>query len=114
VPERAILFVAAVSLVLGLFFVGQVGLVSSLVNFGALFSFLLLHVSVVVYFLIRRRSGNFVAHLLSPVIGFGIIAFVLANADIHAKVGGITWLAIGVVILIGLRLAGRSAELKLA
>jgi amino acid transporter len=114
VPERAILFVAGVSLILGLFFVGQVGLVSSLVNFGALFSFLMLHVSVVVYFLIRRRSRAFGAHLLSPAIGFGIIAFVLVNADIHAKVGGLTWLAIGVIVLAGLRLAGRSAELKLA
>jgi amino acid transporter len=114
VPERAILFVAAVSLVLGLFFVGQVGLVSSLVNFGALFSFLMLQVSVVAYFLIKRRSRTFGAHLLSPVIGFGIIAFVLVNADVHAKVGGLAWLAIGTIVLVGLRLKGRSAELKLA
>ncbi|HZJ01113.1 MAG TPA: APC family permease [Gemmatimonadaceae bacterium] len=109
VPERAILFVATVSLILGLFFVGQVGLVSSLVNFGALFSFLMLHVSVVVYFLIRRRSRAFGVHLLSPVIGFAIIAFVLVNADVHAKVGGLVWLAIGAMVLIGLRLRGRSA-----
>jgi hypothetical protein len=32
---------------------------------------------------------------------------------VHAKLGGLVWLAIGVVVLIGLRLAGRSAELKL-
>jgi amino acid transporter len=113
VPERAVLFVAAVSLVLGLFFVGQVGLISSLVNFGALFSFLMLHVSVVVYFLIKQRRRTFGIHLLAPAIGFGIIAFVLVNADVHAKLGGLVWLAIGVVVLIGLRLAGRSAELKL-
>ena len=113
VPERAVLFVAAVSLVLGLFFVGQVGLLSSLVNFGALFSFLMLHVSVVVYFLIKRRARTFGIHLVSPVIGFAIIAFVLANADIHAKVGGLVWLSIGVLVLIGLRMAGRAAELQL-
>jgi len=113
VPERALLFVAAVSLVLGLFFVGQVGLLSSLVNFGALFSFLMLHVSVVVFFVIKRRTWTFGAHVLSPVIGFAIIGFVLVNADVHAKVGGLIWLAIGAVILIGLRLAGRSTELHL-
>ena len=113
VPERALLFVAAVSLVLGLFFVGQVGLLSSLVNFGALFSFLMLHVSVVVFFLIKRRTWTLGAHVLSPVIGFAIIGFVLVNADVHAKVGGLIWLAIGAVILIGLRLAGRSTELHL-
>ena len=108
VPERAVLFVAGVSLVLGLFFVGQVGLLSSLVNFGALFSFLMLHVSVVVYFLIKRRGRSFGTHLVSPVIGFVIIAFVLLNADVHAKVGGLAWLAIGAIVLVGLRLAGRS------
>jgi amino acid transporter len=113
VPERAVLFVAAVSLVLGLFFVGQVGLLSSLVNFGALFSFLMLHVSVVVYFLIKRRARTFGLHLISPAIGFAIIAFVLVNADIHAKVGGLVWLSVGVIVLIGLKLTGRSAELKL-
>lgn len=53
-------------LILGLFFVGQVGLLSSLVNFGALFAFLMLHISVVVYFLIKRRGRTFGAHLLSP------------------------------------------------
>jgi amino acid transporter len=113
VPERAVLFVSGVSLLLGLFFVGEVGLLSSLVNFGALFSFLMLHVSVVVYFLIIRRARTFAMHLVSPVIGFVIIAFVLVNADMHAKIGGSAWLAIGVVILTGLRLAGRSTELQL-
>jgi amino acid transporter len=114
VPERALLLVSAVSLVLGLFFVGQIGLISSLVNFGALFSFLLLHVAVVVYFIVRKRARTFGLHLVSPIIGFVIISYVLLNADIPAKVGGTVWLAIGVVILIGLRLAGRTAELDLA
>ena len=58
VPERAVLLVSAVSMVLGLFFVGQLGLLSSLVNFGALFSFLMLHISVVVYFMLKRRARN--------------------------------------------------------
>jgi amino acid transporter len=111
VPERAVLFVSAVSLVLGLFFVGQVGLLSSLVNFGALFSFLMLHVSVVVYFIVRRRTRTFGAHLLSPLIGFVIITFVLVNADIHAKIGGVAWLMIGALVLVGLRIAGRSTNL---
>ena len=113
VPERAILLVSVVSLVLGLFFVGQVGLLSSLVNFGALFSFLMLHVAVVVYFLLRQKTGALALHFVSPVIGFVVIAFVLASADSHAKIGGVVWLAVGVVMAIGLRVAGRSTELKL-
>jgi hypothetical protein len=113
VPEPALLLLSAVSLILGLFFVGQVGVLSSLVNFGALFSFLMLLVSVVVYFLVRKRTGSLGLHLLSPAIGFAVIAYVLANADMHAKIGGSAWLAIGVVIVLGLRISGRSAELRL-
>lgn len=100
VPERAILLVAGLTLVLGLFFVGQIGLISSLVNFGALTSFLLLHVSVVVYFGLRRRSGNVFLHWVSPIIGFAIIAFVLVNAEPAAKIGGLVWLAIGILVML--------------
>ena len=113
VPERAILFVSGISLILGVFFVGQVGLLSSLVNFGALFSFLMLHVSVVAYFVVKQRTGSLLLHLFSPALGFAVIAFVLVNSDIHAKIGGSVWLTIGVVIAIGLRVTGRSPELRL-
>lgn len=113
VPQRAVMFVSAVSLVLGLFFVGQVGLLSSLVNFGALFSFLMLHVSVVVYFLIKKRTGSFALHLLSPLIGFAVIAYVLISTDLNARIGGSVWLAIGIVIAVWLWMTGKSTELKL-
>jgi amino acid transporter len=113
IPDRALLFVSAVSLVLGLFFVGQLALLSSLVNFGALFSFLMLHLAVIVHFFVRGRTGRIGLHLVSPALGFAIIAYVLFNADAHAKIGGLTWLAIGVIILVGLRLAGRSVALRL-
>lgn len=100
VPERAILLVAAITLALGLFFVGQIGLISSLVNFGALTSFLLLHLSVIVSFGIRRRSSNVVLHWIVPIIGFLIIGFVLWNAEPAAKIGGIAWLVLGVLVLL--------------
>lgn len=94
VPMAALLTVSALSLVLVLFFVGQIGLISSLVNFGALFGFCLLHVSVVWYYLGRRKSKNYLLHLVVPTLGFLIIAYVLVNADALAKIGGIVWLAI--------------------
>jgi amino acid transporter len=100
VPERAILLVGGITLVLGLFFVGQLSLISSLVNFGALTAFLLLHVSVVGYFGVRRRSRNIVLHWIVPIIGFAIIGFVLWNAEPAAKIGGIAWLIIGIGVLI--------------
>ncbi len=100
VPERAILLVAGITLVLGLFFVGQIGLISSLVNFGALTAFLLLHASVITYYGVRRKSSNILLHWVGPVIGFLIIGFVLWNAEPAAKIGGLVWLAIGIVVLV--------------
>lgn len=98
VPMAALLFVSAISLVLVLFFVGQIGLISSLVNFGALFGFCLLHVSVIWYYVVKRKSRNYLLHLVAPALGFVIIAYVLINADALAKIGGLVWLVIGAVV----------------
>ncbi|MDX1890584.1 APC family permease [Mycolicibacterium sp. 050158] len=98
VPMAALLFVSAISLVLVLFFVGQIGLISSLVNFGALFGFCLLHLSVIWYYVVKQKSKNYLLHLLVPALGFVIIAYVLFNADTLAKIGGLVWLVIGAVV----------------
>jgi amino acid transporter len=98
VPMAAILVVSALSLVLVLFFVGQISLISSLVNFGALFGFCLLHVSVVWYYMVRKKSRNYLLHLVVPTLGFLIIGYVLFNADVLAKVGGLVWLVVGAVV----------------
>ena len=107
VPMAAILVVSAISVVLVLFFVGQIALISSLVNFGALFAFCLLHVSVVWYYIGRKKSKNYLLHLVVPTLGFLIIGYVLFNADSLAKIGGIVWLAIGAVVFIVNRVTGR-------
>jgi amino acid transporter len=105
-PRRAILVVAGLTLVLGLVFVGQIDVISTLVNFGALTSFLLLHISVVAYYAIKRRSRNVFLHWISPVLGFLIIGFVLWNADASAKIGGLIWLVVGLLVLLYYRRRG--------
>ncbi|SEF70673.1 hypothetical protein SAMN05444920_101426 [Nonomuraea solani] len=53
--------VAGLSLVIGIFMSTRttgLGELTSLVNFGALTAFLLLHVSVVVHYVARQRSRN--------------------------------------------------------
>ncbi|MET0695648.1 MAG: APC family permease [Propionibacteriaceae bacterium] len=106
VPERAILVVAGLTLVAGLVFVGQIDVISALVNFGALTSFLLLHVSVVAYYGIQRKSSNVLLHWIAPILGFLIIGFVLWNADPLAKIGGVIWLVIGLAVLLYYRSKG--------
>ncbi|OFB44110.1 porin [Mycolicibacterium sp. (ex Dasyatis americana)] len=107
VPIAAILVVSALSLVLVLFFVGQIGLISSLVNFGALFGFCLLHASVIWYYVVRQKSKNHLLHLVVPTVGFLIVGYVLFNADVLAKIGGIVWLVIGAIIFATNMMRGR-------
>lgn len=108
VPQAAILVVSVLSAILVLFFVGQIGTISSLVNFGALFGFMLLHVSVVVHHVVKGRSRNWLLHLVVPLIGFLIIGYVLLNAAVEAKVGGLVWLAVGALVFLYYRRTGRS------
>jgi amino acid transporter len=113
IPQNALLLVSGLTLILVLFFVGRLGLISSLVNFGALFGFCLLHVSVVNHYVIRKRSRNYLLHLIVPLIGFGIIGYVLTQADTKAKVGGVIWLGVGALVFLYFLLTGRSRELTI-
>jgi amino acid transporter len=115
VPVNATLFVAVISLALGIYMSQRddgITLLSTLVNFGALSAFLLLHVSVVVHYLVRRKSHDYWRHLAVPVIGFAILVAVVVNADVAAQTLGFTWLGIGVVLLVVLLATGRKPELK--
>ncbi len=115
VPINATLLTGAVSLALGLYMATRadgITLLSSLINFGALCAFLVLHVSVVVHHLIRRRSRNLWAHLFMPAVGFVILAYVVVNANIAAQRLGLAWLALGVIVLAGLYLSGRRPVLS--
>jgi amino acid transporter len=89
-PYVSTLLVALISLLVGLFFSSRVDNLSRIVNFGALTGFLLLHLSVINHFTIRQRSRAWLRHLVSPVIGFLVIAYVLYEMDNSAKIMG-TW-----------------------
>ncbi|MGW0072819.1 amino acid permease, partial [Streptosporangium sandarakinum] len=87
-------------------------LISGLVNFGALAAFLVLHVSVVVHYVVRRRSRDLWRHLLAPVIGFAILGYVVINASFEAKTLGLSWIALGVVLLAVSYATGRRPTLS--
>jgi amino acid transporter len=102
VPVNATLLVAAVSLVLGIYMSARedgITLLSTLVNFGALSAFLVLHVSVIVHYLVRQKNTDYWRHLAVPVIGFAILAYVVVNAQVAAQTLGFGWFVVGVVIL---------------
>lgn len=116
VPVNATVLVAVVSLAVGLVMAALangITLLSTLVNFGALTAFLSLNVSVVVHYVVRQGSRDWWKHLVVPVVGFVILAYVLVNAQLEAKYLGIIWFVLGVVVLIVLRALGRRPELSL-
>ncbi|GAB2960940.1 APC family permease [Micromonospora polyrhachis] len=115
VPSNAILLTAAVSLVIGLYMNSRddgISVLSSLISFGALTAFLVLHLAVIWHYLVRRRSRNYFAHLIMPAVGFAILAYVVVNANIAAQRLGFVWFGIGIIVLIGLYAAGRRPVLS--
>lgn len=115
VPVNATLLTALVSLVLGLYMAQRddgITLLATLVNFGALTAFLVLHVSVISHYLVRGKSRNYWKHLIAPGLGFAILFYVVINAKVAAQTLGFVWLAMGVVLLVVLLSTGRKPDLS--
>jgi amino acid transporter len=106
-PYVSTLCVALVSLLVGLFFTDRLDDLSRVVNFGALTGFVLLHLSVITHYFIRRRSGDWLRHFICPLTGLTIIVYVLYEMDRAAKVLGVCWIGIGVLYYLVLALRGK-------
>jgi amino acid transporter len=114
VPQNATFLVAVVSLAVGIYMSTRdngITLLSTLVNFGALTAFLALHVSVIVHYVLRRGSRDLLRHLVVPVCGLVVLGYVVVKANVAAQEVGLIWLAVGVVVTIGLWATGRRPEL---
>lgn len=98
-PYLSIYLVAVLSLVICYLFINSVDTLTSLVNFGALSGFMLLHLTVINYYWRRQKSGRVVRHLLCPAIGFSIVAAIMYNMGVDAQKLGLIWIALGLVYL---------------
>ncbi|MFI1867656.1 APC family permease [Streptomyces jumonjinensis] len=104
VPRVALLLAAAVNLVAALWAARRadgLGHLVSVVDIGALTAFVLLHASVVGWFVVRRMAGppRWGRHLVIPVLGAVILVAVIAEAAGSAQVVGVVWLGVGLVVL---------------
>ena len=103
VPTNAVFLVAALSLVLGLtlWFTREAEAINDLgrlVNFGALVAFIVLHVTVFWWYVVRNGSRDWVRHMILPALGLGMLIFVVINQKIFAQLIGGIWVLIGVVV----------------
>lgn len=75
---------------------------TSFINFGAFTAFTLVNASVVFHYVRQRRAGqqlNAVSYVVVPVIGAIICAYLLSQLDSNAITLGLSWLALGIVVL---------------
>jgi amino acid transporter len=115
VPQNATFLVALVSIVVGVYMARRddgISLLSTLVNFGALTAFLALHVSVIVHYVLRRRSRDWLRHLVVPLCGLVVLGYVVVKANVAAQKVGLIWLGVGVVVAGVLYATGRRPELS--
>jgi amino acid transporter len=106
-PYVSTLAVACVSILVGWFFFNRIDDLTRVVNFGALSGFVLLHLSVINHYFLRHKSGDWMRHLVFPLIGLLIILYVLYEMDRAAKIMGACWVAIGVLYYFILVLRGK-------
>jgi amino acid transporter len=116
VPVYATFVVAVISLAVGIWMSERsdgITTLSTLVNFGALSAFLLLHLAVLRHYGMRRAGEplNPWRHIVAPLLGGGIILYVMIQANVAAKTVGLIWLGVGLLVLAGFYLSGRPPKL---
>ncbi|WP_328863446.1 APC family permease [Streptomyces sp. NBC_00306] len=104
VPRVALLLAAAVTMAAAVWAArldNGLDQLVSVVDIGALTAFVLLHASVVGWFVVRRAEGrpDWLRHVVVPVVGTAVLLLVIAEAAGSAQLVGAVWLGVGLVVL---------------
>ena len=94
-PYVGMLVTAAISLAVALAMRERLDDLATIVNFGALCGFLMLHVSVLAEFGWKRRTRRWLLHVATPLCGIAVVLVVLAGMSATALLVGTAWLAAG-------------------
>jgi putrescine importer len=112
-PTRSIYLMAGVSLVGAVLMRFQLAV--ELLNFGAFVGFILVNLSVIRHYYVRRklRAGkNFFTNLIFPALGTLVCTYVWMNLTTKAKLVGFAWMGLGLIYLAvitkGFRIAPKS------
>jgi amino acid transporter len=74
----------------------------SFINFGALFAFAFVNLSVVVHYFIRKKKRSFtdtILYLVIPLVGAFFSGWFWTQSNIHALIFGGAWLLCGIIYL---------------
>jgi amino acid transporter len=94
-PYVGMLVTGAISLGVALWMKNRLDDLASIVNFGALSGFLLLHVSVLRRFAFQQRSRHIAAHWIVPICGIVVVLAVFSGMSAPAMKVGVGWLIAG-------------------
>ncbi|HLB56364.1 MAG TPA: APC family permease [Coxiellaceae bacterium] len=101
-PHWNIILIMAISFIIGNF--SSIDQIANLVNYGALFGFALLNLSVVWFYFSNRNkleiNKNYFRYLIAPIFGFVIVMWVFYGLNEDTHILGTIWLFIGIIYLI--------------
>jgi amino acid transporter len=106
VPALATTGITAVTLALAVWAAHEptgLDLLASTVSLGALSAFVLLHASVVAYYVVRRGSRRWLPHLAVPVAGAAALVAIILYADHKAQTVAAVWLVLGLLLALARR-----------
>lgn len=95
-PYVGMLVTAVLSLAVALAMRDMLDELATIVNFGALSGFLLLHVSVIWHFGVQHRSTRWFVHWVAPSLGIIVVMAVFSGMSRLATLVGSVWLLAGV------------------
>ncbi|MDN3715816.1 APC family permease [Vibrio breoganii] len=98
-PHVAIALSGLLSAVLVFLFEDHLDVFVSFVNFGALTGFILLHLAVLSWCNIKNKCQNVFIERISPLCGIAILSYVWIALDQSAKMLGLAWLVVGVIVI---------------
>ena len=96
-PTYNILLMCCIGIVGALYL--DISLVTELLNFGGLFGFMCVNISVISYYFFRQRQRRFFSYLLFPLIGFSVCAYLWLHLSHMALFIGFSWMAAGLLYL---------------
>jgi amino acid transporter len=103
IPHVALLVSGGISIAIALYFAGAFDTLTAMVNFGAMVAFIAVNASVIVLFAVRRRSKRWISHVVSPILGIGMLIAVLTQMRMVGLIVGFGWMAAGIVVCLVLR-----------
>lgn len=98
-PVHAILFSSVVAFIVSCTL--SLETILLFINFGAVTSFMVLNLTVMYYFFVRKGERNLkgiIFYFLFPLIGFSVCGFVWTGFDTATYLAGFGWIAVGMIV----------------